>query len=457
MSTDWIMPKLDHFWEMHLPSQVTEIAEYALSMADGALRMREEYRRARNQAGADGAAMAAEAMLDRAAKTINIANHISRTLVGQDSKAGKDYHNQVRKLSKRTEDLVKKNRRNAIPREDGAHRWYADSCHRLLRGTQFIPRAKKFLNDQASGAGMTEDRLQETAQTLQQMATWPTDDVYDRGSYHPGKEPDPRAAERVQGTDEEVSTLTQEILTAYNDRLTTEVSTMVKIAPELEARLRRTLFPAAGAIVGFEYAKANMNSQAARALAKHQVVDPLMRAVTRPQGELSFSISWIGFIWNGRRMAKGLPEAYPVDFPAMAASQHAHLAKASLMDTMAPGENERNPQKEPFARMCFALEEAVGNNVHTLGANAIGRLDHAATMEALNTGQRHMMFREMIEGNLNLLAYLSYNSTRDSVTSWPLAEREGPLMGQDTAKRLEDVARQAGFPERMVQGITRLT
>ena len=107
--------------------------------------------------------------------------------------------------------------------------------------------------------------------------------------------------------------------------------------------------------------------------------------------------------------------------------------------------------------MCFALEEAVNHNIHTLNEQDIAKLDDAARDAGLDTQARHAMFREITLNNKSLFTYLVYNSPRESIALQDRpANTPKRALTHDAATKLAATARQVGIPGNMASRIMRL-
>ena len=451
----WLMPHLHHFWQIQSLNQATYIAEYALSIADLALTMEQEALEETNKQAADGAVIAAHTMADRGARTASLAAEIARVHRSQTTPA---VLKQVADLNTKAERIQSKLRRRPQNKSEGNHRWYADMCHRFLRYEIFVPIADQFLNHDIPSGIIREDQIFDRAQTLHQLSTWPTADIYETGEHPEGSEPDPGMAANVREKDQQVKETAAAVLAVCNERLTTQTTPFISMFPELDTRLRNTLFPLAGCIAGFEYATVSLDGDLAKSFAADSLYDEDLNPVATPFGKTIGSVGWTCFILNGVRIAKAVPEAYPKGFPAQAAEAHLFHIRATFADLIPDDETgDADPKKQPFANMCFALEKAINHNIHTLNETEIANLDDAAREAGLDTQTRNAVFREITLQDSLLFLYLTYNSPRESIAlqHMPTAKPTRRL-SHETATKLAATARTLGIPADMASRIMRL-
>ena len=445
-STGWSMPELTHFWQIQSAEEAMTISEYAITMAEAAMGMSEEALRDGNEAAAQGATLAAKTMAERAVRSASVGMQIGEL----DSRVPPKVREQTRQVFSEANSLHSVIQRQHVSKKRGSHSWYAEACHRLLRHSQFIPLTQRFMDEEAATTRTTDEVLFGKALMLQQFSTWPSADIYDVGKMEVGSEPDPELGAVVRRKDQEVRDAIAPVLATCNERLTTRTSPFIRIFPELERKLRNTLFPLAGCMTGFEYASARPDSDMARAMIKGNTVTDQLEPVEFPAGPYTGSVGWTCFVWMQERIAKAVPEAYPKGFPPQIAYEHASQIRATFEDLIADEEaGTYDTWKQPFAQMLFSLEHAIENNIHTLNGDDIAALDDAAIAEGLDVQARHTMFREITLYN-NLFTYLTYNSPRESIAlrgSKP--RREKKTLSQKTADKLAAAARDVGVPSVM--------
>ena len=435
---------IGHTWMLEQPNQAISMATYAKNNAEATVLMSEAATRRGVHDAATGAAIAARLMADRAQVCLN-------TAYGLSQQGALIYvpRTTVELLSDEINQLIKDAGRLPDRRNPGPHRWYADMAHRLLRHKSATVMLPALLGDIDPASGDLQ-RHHMLVSTLQQICTWPTENIYNVADYPVGSEPDPGLAAAVKACDEEMHTCLAMALATLNDRLGTQISPLLSKFPALEARLRGALLPITSCAGGFEYAE----------LAAEAALDEIVPGIPRVNQDLEplqpsspadvASIGWAGFIWKNTRIFKGLAEAYPKGYPKEFVFQHHHLMQQRLASII-PDDPDAPwiPTIQPFATMLAAIEAAMNEDWHTIDVAAIGMLDDAASNQGLDNSETHRLLYAMAGSNISLMHYLRYNSDRASTSPDPENERPkaAPTLTGAQAEHLRTAAARAGFPQ----------
>ena len=413
-----------HTWLLQDVVQATTLAEYADTNARAAISMAQQARREGREQAAHGAAIAAALMARRAQTCLDQAAGLARQ-----GAPGHESANQIAELSARVRSTQSQIGQLPATKGDSDQLWYADACHRLLRHrscTEMVPT----MLEAARYVPNTGYNQYIMALTGQQICAWPSDNIYEIPQDYPvGREPDPELASVIRISEEEMNTAAAHVLAQLNGAATTALSPQLALFPELAQRLQSTLVPAVGCDCGFEYAKLG----------------------PREDDATHVSVGWTGFYWQGTRHFKGAAEAYPKDYPGPLVKGHATQLQMRFAAIVPDGPDAAyNPGLQPFYNMYAAIEAAAANGWHTITGDNINQLDDAAQAEGLSLEDRKVMFRTLTGNDPSLAGYLAYNSDREAAETefGRHPNRPSPRLPRESARRLENAARAAGFPAR---------